>query len=156
DHARVRGRQAAVAELAPRLEFREDLAVFGRLSSMSEHAYERFLEWAERRPWLRRNDFLVWASRVSPLLLLLFLVLQFAGFHYPIWLLFVAFNVLLSMSFGRPVDESIDQVADRQAVFRPYAGVFSLIERQSFAAPQLRRIQEDLAAGALDADNEMR
>jgi hypothetical protein len=156
DQAMVRERQVAAAELAPRLEFREDLAVFGRLSSMSQYAYERFLQWAEQRPWLRRNGFLVWASRISPVLLLFFLVLQFAGFRYPIWLLFVGFNLLLSMSFGKPVDDLLDQVADRQAVFRPYAGVFALIDRQPFAAPQLQRIQKDLAEGDLDADNEMR
>jgi MutS domain V len=157
DRATVRERQMAAAELAPQLEFREDLAVFGRLSSMSQYAYERFLQWAEQRPWLRRNSFLIWASRISPLLLLLFLVLQFAGLlHYPVWLLFVGFNLLLSMSFGKPIDDLLDQVAERQAVFRPYAGVFALIDRQPFTAPQLLHIQKDLAEGDLDADSEMR
>jgi hypothetical protein len=157
DRATVRERQMAAAELAPQLGFREDLAVFGRLSSMSQYAYERFLQWAEQRPWLRRNSFLIWASRISPLLLLLFLVLQFAGLlHYPVWLLFVGFNLLLSMSFGKPIDDLLDQVAERQAVFRPYAGVFALIDRQPFTAPQLLHIQKDLAEGDLDADSEMR
>ncbi len=156
DQETVRERQGAAAELAPQLEFREDLAVFGRLSSMSQVAYERFLQWAEQRPWLQRSGFLVWASRISPVLLIFFLVLQLLGFHYPIWLLFVAFNVLLSMSYGKPIDDLLDQVAERQAVFRPYAGVFALIDRQPFTTPQLQRIQKDLAEGDLDADNEMR
>jgi hypothetical protein len=156
DRARARARQAAVAELAPHLEFREELALFGRLSGMSQYAYERFLQWAEQEPWLRRSTWLVWATRISPLLLLFFLALQLAGLRYPIWLAFLAGNLLLTAYYGKRVDALLDQVADRQAVFRPYAGIFALIDRQPFTAPQLRRIQADLAEGSLDADKEMR
>ena len=156
DQATVRERQMAAAELAPQLEFREDLAVFGRLSSMSQYAYERFLQWAaaavvavpQQLPHLGKPHLAATAATLPRAAV--------CRLTLPDLALFVGFNLLLSMSFGKPIDDLLDQVSDRQAVFRPYAGVFALIDRQPFTTPQLQHIQKDLAEGDLDADNEMR
>ena len=155
--AEARQRQAAVAELAPMIDLRDELTLFGRFSSMTEGAYARFLEWAEQAPWLAPRRALNVLTFLSPALLIILLVAELVGLlHYPFWLIFIALNLFLIQTQGKVVDERLDQVAERQKVFQPYAGLFGLIARQPFAAPLLRRIQGDLAAGDLNADAEMR
>lgn len=155
--AEARQRQAAVAELAPMIDLRDELTLFGRFSYMTEGAYARFLEWAEQAPWLASRRALNILTFASPALLIILLAAQLIGvLHYPFWLIFIAVNLFLIQTQGKVVDERLDQVAERQKVFQPYAGLFGLIARQPFAAPLLRRIQGDLAAGDLNADAEMR
>lgn len=153
----IAGRQPAIAELAPLIDFRDELTLFGRLSGMSAPAHARFLEWAEQDPWLLRRPWLIWASRVLPVLTVGLLILQMTGVvPAPLWLLPLGVNILLSRFPGKHAEELIDQVADRQATFQPYAGIFALAEHEPLQAPMLRRIQGDLASGDLNADAQMR
>ncbi len=155
--AEIRQRQTAVAELAPQIDLRDELTLFGRFSFMTEGAYARFLEWAEQAPWLSPRRALNVMTFLSPALLIILLVAELVGLlHYPFWLIFIAVNLFLIQTQGKVVDERLDQVAERQKVFQPYAGLFALIARQPFKAPLLRRIQGDLAAGDVNADAEMR
>src|SRR5262245_34989337 len=59
-HAVARKRQAAVAELAPLVDFRDEIALRGRLMGAAQPSYERFLRWAEGEPWLARRGWLLW------------------------------------------------------------------------------------------------
>ncbi|MEO7002667.1 MAG: hypothetical protein ABI068_12720 [Ktedonobacterales bacterium] len=153
----IRQRQAAVAELAPMTNFRDEITLFGRLSAMTQSAYNGFLQWAEQAPWLADRRWLIWVSWLSPALLILSAAAEILGLTaYPYWLFFVAFNWILVGSVGKQVEELLDQVADRQAVFQPYAGVFAHVEEQSYTAPLLKRIQTDLMTGDVNADAELR
>lgn len=153
----IRQRQAAVAELAEIVDFRDELTLFGRLSGMSPVAYQRFLEWAEQRPWLRSRPALVWTSRILPVLTIGLLLLNLTGIvRAPLWLLSLAASIIFSWQTGKEIEEMIDQVSDRQAVFQPYEGIFAQVARQPFAAERLRRVQGDLAAEQLNADEQMR
>jgi len=155
--AEIRRRQAAVAELAPQIDLRDELSLFGRMSAMTESAYARFLEWAEALPWLTSRQLLNVATFLSPALFLILLVAQLTGLlHYPFWLVFIGLNLAIIQFQGKEVDATLERVAERQRVFQPYAGLFALVARQPFSAPLLKRIQADLAAGDLNADAEMR
>jgi MutS domain V len=153
----IRERQAAVAELAEVVDFRDELTLFGRLSGMSPAGYQHFLEWAEQEPWLLARPALIWISRILPVLTVGLAVLNLAGVvRLPFWLLALAASIILSMLFGKQIEELIDQVSDRQAVFQPYEGIFARVEQQPFEAERLRRVQRDLAAERLNADEQMR
>ncbi|HLJ80402.1 MAG TPA: hypothetical protein VKT52_02875, partial [Ktedonobacterales bacterium] len=153
----VRQRQAAAAELAPNVDFRDELTLFGRLSGMTQPAYERFLAWAEQEPWLIKRPALIWICRALAVCTVVALVASLASLtSYPIWIGFVIVNVLVTQAFGKDAERIIDQVAERQAVFLPYAGLFERIAAERFESPLLQRIQRDLASGDLDADAEMR
>ena len=157
DPTTIRARQLAVAELAPMRDFRDELTLFGRLSGMSRPAYERFIAWAEQDPWLAHRPWLVWLSRILPVMTIGTLIAQLIGLtQLPIWLGLVAINLLVTRQFGKPVEDLLDQVSERQAVFQPYAGVFALAAAQPFQAPLLRRIQADISADRIDADAAMR
>jgi MutS domain V len=153
----IRQRQEAVAELAEVVDFRDELTLFGRLSGMTPYAYHRFLEWAEQEPWLSKRPGLIWTSRILPVFTVGLLILNISGVvKLPLWLLFLAASILFSAVFGKSIEEQIDQVADRQAVFQPYEGIFARVARQPLAAEKLRRVQRDLAAEKVNADEQMR
>ena len=153
----IRQRQTAVDELAEMVDFRDELTLFGRLSNMSPVAYRNFLAWAEQASWLRKRPVLVWTSRILPVLTVGFAILNAAGVvRAPLWLLFLAASILLSWATGKQIEELIDQVSDRQAVFQPYEGVFAEVARQPFQAGRLRQVQRHLAAEKLNADAQMR
>jgi hypothetical protein len=153
----IRSRQEAVAELAPLLDFRDELATGGRHMDMTPAGLRGFLDWAEDAPWLTRRPALIWLSRLLPLLLIGLLIAQFTGLlHAPWWLLALGANLLLNVIAGKQIEESLSRVADRQGVFRPYAGLFRLLTGRRFQSAKLRRVQDDLAAGPLSAEREMR
>ncbi len=153
----IRERQAAARDLAPRIEARDELSLFGRLSGMTHYEYRRFLTWAESGPWLATRPALIWLSRIVPVLTILALVAQIAGLtSIPFWLIGIACNILLTYSTGKKIEELLDEVAERQVVFLPYATIFRFVEKQPFAAALLRRVQADLAADRVNADEQMR
>jgi hypothetical protein len=153
----IRLRQAAVRELAPQVEVREELAVDGRLMTEAQASYLRFLEWAEGTPWLRARDWLVWLTRALTALTLVFILLSVLGLtRYPLWLLAVMLNVLVTAVYGKRVDAILNAVAERQQAFAPYAEVYSLLMSQPFKAQALRDVQARLGGDGPRADAEMR
>jgi MutS domain V len=153
----IRMRQEAVAELAPLLDFRDEMATGGRHMDMTPAGLRGFLAWAEDEPWLTRRPWLIWLSRLLPLLLVGLLVAQLTGLlHAPWWLLALGANLLLNVVAGKQIEQSLERVAERQGVFRPYAGLFHVVTAQRFHSAELTRVQADLAAGPLSAEREMR
>lgn len=155
--AEARARHAAVAELAPLHDFRDELALQGRLLGAAQTGYEQFLRWAEGQPWLPGHGWLLWAARLLPLATLTLAVLQWLGvLAAPLWLLGVAAGVVLTATMGRSVDRVLDEVSERQVVFAAYAALFAHITSQPFTAPALCGLQANLTAGGQSADAQMR
>ena len=154
--ATARERQGAVAELAPRIDLRDELALRGRLVSTSQEAYERVLTWAEADSWLQRRPWLIWLTRVLPVLTLAAAIAQLVHLTTaPIWLAFVVLNGALTWYYGGTLNGLLDQVSDRQSAFQPYADLFQLVETQPFEAPALRHVQDTLARDQLRASEQM-
>ena len=153
----ARARQAAAAELAAQIDFREEVAVRGRLLDLGEDRYVRFVAWAEGEPWLHMHRGWIWGARLLPLVGLALLVAWLAG--YPVlWPLLgvTAVNLAILQSVGRRVDDDINRVAAQQGVFESYAALFELFTAHPTVAPALRELQERLGTGPLRADVQMR
>lgn len=152
----IRERQRVAAELAPMVDFRDDFELSGRLMGDAESVYEVFLDWAESPPWLTPRPSLIWLSRILPLATVGLLIAELVHLTpLPLWLLPLAFNILLTMQQGKVVEELLDQVSDRQRVFQPYSDLFALVSVQDFSAPALRRLVDELTAEGLRADESM-
>src|SRR5579885_2921223 len=152
----VAKRQTAAAELAEQIEFRDTFALSGRLMGRTQPTYERFLEWAEGESWLAQRPWLIWLSRLLPILTLGLLGLQLAGLlRYPLWLPFLFANLTLLALFLRPANEAINGAVERQRVFRAYANLFQQITARSWNSPALQQLQADLTADGLRADRQM-
>jgi hypothetical protein len=152
----VRERQGAVAELAPWIDEREEVALYGKQISLLQPTYEPFLRWAEGASWLIQRTALIWLTRLLPVALVALLVAEIAGLiTFPYWLGVAALNWLLASSLARQVEARLDQVASRQSAFGPYAELFATLSRQTFASPLLQRLQEGLHAENVHADQQM-
>ena len=76
----LRERQRAVAELAPAIEFREELTLLGeRAGEIGPDRLERFLHWAEGADSIALQSSMIWAARLVPLATLATTALAFAG-----------------------------------------------------------------------------
>lgn len=155
--ATIRERQSAVAELAPLLDFRDELAFHGRQMGSAQVNYELFLRWVEGESWLSQRPWLVWLTRIMPLITLGSALADATGiFNVPIWAFSIWIHMALILTVGKQVEETIQRVSARQSAFRVYAELFQVIAEERFTAPGLRRIQANLTAGGLRADQQMR
>ncbi len=153
----VRERQAAVAELAPRLEWREEFALRGRLREEAKPDPEPFLAWAEGPPWLARRPLLRWAAWAGPILLWLAVVAQATGLvGRPYWLAFLALNLAISQTRGDTAHHIAGRVTAQRGALLGYADRLRLLAGEGFDAPALRRLRDDLAVAGQSAPDLLR
>jgi hypothetical protein len=155
--ATIRRRQVAVAELALAIELRDEIALLGHLAAEGQAAYERFTAWAAGphsplgRPAIRA------LTVGSPMLLVIGAAAQAAGLApYPLWLPFLALNIILSIVLGAYTLEPLAQLYDRHDLLAAYSRLLGLAVGAPTTAPELRRLQGELTAGGLRADAQLR
>jgi hypothetical protein len=146
-------RQDAVAELAEQSELRERLNLLGNLLQAGSTGPERFVAWAEDDPWLMRRPWLIWITRLSPVLSLAVLILTFTS-----WLsatvggltvvALLLFHCLLSVVFTAAVHDVFRTVSTRNNEAAKYRDMFRLICDTTAQATKLRELQADLGRGS--------
>jgi MutS domain V len=156
DPVAIRERQAAVAELAPRLDFRDDLTWRARAGDRARPDPEPFLAWAEGRPWLRRQSASVWAARVSPTLLVLLAGAYFLGYlAYPVWVIALFVNLALAIRLVGPAVNTVRQVAAFTEELRSYAAALERIAVERFDDPLLRHLHDALDPAGTPAHRQL-
>jgi hypothetical protein len=149
---RVSERQAAVAELAPLLELREELQVRCRLAGEARPAPDAFLAWAESTPWLTPRRLVVWAARLGPALL--WGSLAAWALHLlplPVFPVFLLGNLALWIGLAPRVDRTLDRVLTQQEALRQYAAALELLAGSGLRGPLLDRLRERCAADGAPA-----
>ena len=153
----VRERQSAVAELSDQLDLRDDLAVEGRRVRSVRPDVEPFLTWAESDPWITNYQVLLWVARISPVLVGLFAAAQLFGWiGLPLWLPFVAVNVILYWRMGGRSYRTLERVWAQSATFEHYAALLEIVADGQFRSPALKRLQEALITDGRSAPSQMR
>jgi hypothetical protein len=153
----VKDRQEAVAELAPLLDWRQELALAGRLAGEKRPDPAPFLQWAEGEPWLAHRRGLVWAARASVGLLVLTGALAIAGIlGFPLWGVFLVLNLMLSQVLGHCAREPIGLAAAQHHALVGYAEVLAHLDAQHAEAPLLRRLRERLESDHRPAHEQVR
>jgi hypothetical protein len=139
-------RQAAVRELAPDVDFRQQLEVRTRPMESAPPDVEPFLRWAEGSPWLIPRTGLVWLTRILPPVTIGLVIAAFATPFpaFPAWLA-ITVNFFLMYRFGERLEGSFNQIEARERDFRTYAEAMELVVSRSATAPALRRIGATLA-----------
>jgi len=137
----ARARQAAVAELAPLIDLRDELALRGRRMGETRPDPAPFLAWAEGEPWLLKRPaqialarflgiatpaaLLLWAASVLPIGVFIFLA---------------SLNLGTGYRLRKQTLEVFDQVQAREDDFQRYADAMERIDSRSWVADELRRI----------------
>ncbi|HEV7504257.1 MAG TPA: hypothetical protein VGS07_05060 [Thermoanaerobaculia bacterium] len=143
----IASRQAAVAELAPEVDLRQQIEVGVRPMEKSPPNLEPFLQWAEDKPWLLDRPWLIWLARLlavaTPAALLLWM-----GAILPIKIFFIlaSINISLGYRFRERTHGSFKRVEAPEGDFQLYGEALERIASRSYAADELQRIAGDLTA----------
>ena len=142
-------RQAAVAELKERFDWRLELNHRCEMLAASPTGPVRFVEWAEGDVWLGKRPALVWLTRISTAISGLCLLGVLTGL-LPIALggpalvgLFV-FNFVLSVCFTGQVHGLFEQVSSRRSEVAAYQAIFASISDYETQSPLLGELQQQI------------
>jgi hypothetical protein len=154
----IRARQDAVAELAPRMDLREDLAVLGENARAGVRA-EALYAWGEREPLLKPSWFRAFACGLSALgaigviaFLVYFLALlrvfdlperTIAGLRLYFLSLILVYTAVLRR-FQKRTNQIIREVDDAAPDLNLIAGVLGRLETERFASPRLTMLRAEL------------
>ena len=144
--AEIVERQQAIQGLAPALDWRQELDLYGRLLGADAMHPERFVAWAESPSWLTDRSWLVWLARLSPLVLLLLAIAQAIGaLAGAWWMVLVLVNVVVSFLVVGRVHAIFNRISTRQGEIRQFGELFALAAKMPATVPELQRIQAELA-----------
>jgi hypothetical protein len=152
-------RQAAVAELAPEIDLRDELSLRGRLMSAGDEKPDPdpFLKWAESAPTLVARKWLRPAATASIALLWALVLAQVFGLlDSPYWAIVAGINFVFSLTVGRELYATISQVNAGERGFKQYAEAFQLLSEAHFESAPLKRLQSALGVGSSPAHTALR
>jgi MutS domain V len=138
----VRARQAAVTELRPQLDLREDLALLGEGVRSGEDA-RALVKWAASPPW-RISSVVRVAAVVLALLAAVTLILWIAGFGVIPFLLALILGRAFAFRLQSPVNEVISAVDGAGRDLTLLSEVLNRLERERFKSPRLVELRAAL------------
>jgi hypothetical protein len=145
----VRERQAALADLSPRLALRDDLALQGEALQIELHP-DALTGWAES-PNLLNKPWMAWLG-ISLAALALAATLVWAVFDLAFPLLGVLLaEIGVTYWLRKPVEAAVKAVEGAFADLRGIALILERFERESFDAPALQALQQRLTSHHLRA-----
>jgi hypothetical protein len=143
--AQVEARQGAAKELAPRVDFRQDLCVDARVAAKEKADPGLFIQWAEAGPSLTSIRWARPLALVLPPVTLALYVLGNLGV-LPDWAVWVGLGAQLAVAVAtrgtlRAMDEGVER---GERGFVRYAPIFERVESQRFEHPLLKQLQAGL------------
>jgi hypothetical protein len=142
-------RQAAVAELRDQLDLREDIAVLGEGASVGVHP-EALVHWAEAPNRMRRQ----WIRVVAPLLALSALAGAVTWYLRDIaWplLMVLLLEGVITYSFRHQLEAVLHGAEHVFEDMDLLSALLGRIEQESFAAPRLRHLSDEITSHHLPA-----
>lgn len=149
-------RQGAVSELAPEIDFRQDLEVAAMPLAATSTATARFVEWATAPPYVDRHPRLRLTGRVSALASLASFLLAMVGVvPIHLWLFVLVVNYTWTWAIRHSLHAEMERLSAREGAFSGYAELLRRTAARDFSAPGLVAIRRRLAASGLDAAAEL-
>ena len=145
--ATVHARQGAVADLAPRLDLRQDLELRGRLAAGEAADPAPFLAWAETRDASASPGWLRGFAWIGPAAFVVLAAAQLAGLAaYPLWIVPVFVNLAIGATAGRRAYGAIAGVASTHRAIAAYGGQLDLLANAAFAGAAMQALQTRLGS----------
>jgi hypothetical protein len=163
----VAERQAAVRELAPRLDFRQELEAYTlraanppdqrRAQSHPALDLQLLIRWAESTPSLLPRRWLVWIARALPLLTLAgFVVTRLTQAPLLLWAVPLTCQIALTLHTARDAAQAFAAVSSSPGAFSRIRPALHLLEQASFSAPLLVQSKRVFGDASRSASREMR
>jgi hypothetical protein len=155
----VRARQAAVRDLAPRIELREELAVVGSLLDEGKPDPRPFVMWAgqaggaqgKRLPGaLRAVALLMPIVTIGTAVAASFGLVPRAAFLAPF-----ALSIMILMGLRPRLAPILEAASSKETALSRYAGMLALLEGEELEAPALIALQKRLKESGASATREM-
>jgi hypothetical protein len=144
DVQEIQERQAAVAELKSRLDFREDLAVSGESERIAAKP-EALIAWAQEESGLRDGRW--WAAGLA-ILCIAGLVFGFMVMWTP-FIVFLLINGIITSRARHRLEKIFAGVGDTHKDLDSLALLLCRIEAEKFASPMLQHLQAQLLTHGL-------
>ncbi len=155
-------RQQAVAELIPRLEFRQEYEAKGLdAGHVSSSRLEGFLKWAEslgtpvHPPWL-----VPWCRVLGPVLgataVWLFVAWLGGNTLGALWIVPILVNAMPVYAYHERIHATFDVLAASEGAFVRYGEMLSMLEAQRFTCDELRRIDATVREEGVAAHEALR
>lgn len=157
DPRTVRERQAAVLELAPRLDWRQEMELAGNRLLEKPHNPEPFLKWAESEPWLSKKRWLVWTSLAAPVVTFTLIGLHIAGLlpSTP-WIIMAVASFFFTAAWSGNTRRTLGSVDWSSRSFGAYADLFRNMAETSFTSGALLALKKSMEVEGLSADRQMK
>ena len=149
----VRARQAAVTELRPRLDLREDLALLGEGVRSGEEAHS-LASWATAPPWHITPWLRVTAITLALLAVVTF-ILWVTGFGATPLLVALVLGRIFAFRFRSQVDRVVSGVDAAGRDLALLSGVLRRLEQEQFTSPRLVELRAALDVEGLAASQQI-
>ena len=145
---RVRERQAAVRELTPAIEFRDELHAAGRIAGPVEmEEIAKLLEWAEAPTWLAKERAVGWAAVVLPSATVVTVGLHIAGMAPFLWIVPTGLTLWLVRRYFEHIRADFTRASNGETGLRSYHELIKRIVEQRFEASLLGEHHRSLSSG---------
>ncbi len=147
DFSKLLDNQAAVKELAGKLDFRQSLQACGLDVDDAGQKTNALRQLTEEKPLLLgKKTSVLWLYGL-PLITLTFLVLSFFGIPWPVFLFLVILQVAVNKMTGKKVASLYRSTSRHFKILRTYWKILRDIEKENFESPRLTSLQQELWAG---------
>jgi hypothetical protein len=141
----VRRRQDAVRELAPAIDFRDELQALGRIAGSVEPEQLRLLlEWAESPAWLLPKRGLKWLAIALPMVLIATAGLHIFAIVPYLWIIPTALAVGVARRYTPPIHDDFTRTSSGESGLRRYHTLVAHIADGRFEDPLLAELREGL------------
>ncbi len=156
DRRTILERQEAVAELAEKLDWRQDFYASGRLSKETDQDYEDLLSWLSTRPMMLGNFVYGILLILLPFISISSLALCFWMIPWNIPVTFVLIQLGIVGWNLRRINHHHNQVSRKFDLLVKYAELFRLVEEEEFISTRLKTLREELQSDGRSVGRRLR
>lgn len=157
DQTTILARQAAIAELKDKIDWRQDWRAKGLQMEEKATDIPNLINWIKKGFLLKDSPFITIGSLVLPILMGVALLLTLFGIvTYFVPLFFWFINLAFIRFTQQETTHIIAQTANKSKVISTYQDLFECFEKETFQSKQLQQLQQELQVGASTASQEIK
>lgn len=141
DELIIKARQQAVKELAPKVVWRQDFAVQGKMHTEKGKDLENFFQWLKSVDEFRISKILKLAVYILPVISL-FASIYICFFYHPgILIGLILIQIIIVRSFSKTAEMLHSQISHFSAIILSYSALIRCVEDETFVSTELNRLR---------------